>query len=152
MKKLFSRFWKASKQPRKPRKFQANAPLHIKKKFLSVNLSKDLRKKHERRNIPIRKGDLVKIMRGKFKGKNGKVLEVKIKKSMVSVEGIQKKKADASMVNIFLSPSNLQIIGLNLDDKKRTKKLTPIKEVKKELKTKKPMKKESKEKNAHKKT
>jgi large subunit ribosomal protein L24 len=152
MKKLFSKFWKASKQPRKQRKFQANAPLHIKKKFLSVNLSKDLRKKHERRNIPIRKGDLVKIMRGKFKGKNGKVLEVKIKKSMVSVEGIQKKKADASMVNIFLSPSNLQIIGLNLDDKKRTKKLTPIKEVKKELKTKKPMKKESKEKNAHKKT
>jgi len=34
MKKIFSTHWKASKQPRKQRKYRAKAPLHIKRKFL----------------------------------------------------------------------------------------------------------------------
>ena len=69
MKQKFSIHWKSSKQPRKQRKYAANAPLHLRKKFVSANLSKDLRKKQGKRNIPLRKGDIVKIMRGKFKGK-----------------------------------------------------------------------------------
>jgi len=121
MKKEFSKAWKSSKQPRKQRKFLANAPIHIKRKTLSVNLPKDLRKKHERRNIIVRKGDKVKIMRGKFKGKQGKVLNVKIKMNAVYVEGIQVKKRDGSKANVRLQPSNLQIIELNLDDKRRIK-------------------------------
>jgi|TARA_Y100000310_G_scaffold335050_1_gene416159 large subunit ribosomal protein L24 len=121
MKKEFSKSWKSSKQPRKQRKYLANAPLHIKKKLLSVNLSKDLRKKHEKRNINVRKGDMVKVMRGKFKKKQGKVVEVNTKKSKISIEGIQVKKQDGSKVNVKLRPSNLQIIELNLEDKKRLK-------------------------------
>ncbi|MCH8945807.1 MAG: 50S ribosomal protein L24 [Nanoarchaeota archaeon] len=119
MKKKFSKNWKSSKQPRKQRKYLANAPLHIRKKFVSVNLSKELRKSQSRRNIPVKKGDTIKIMRGKFKGKEGKVTEVKLKISKVSVEGIQVKKQDNSKVNIRLQPSNLQIIKLNMEDKKR---------------------------------
>jgi len=42
MKQKFSTTWKASKQPRKQRKYSANAPLHIKRKMLSANLSKTL--------------------------------------------------------------------------------------------------------------
>ena len=132
MKKKFSKSWKASKQPRKQRKYLANAPLHIRKKFVSVNLSKELRKSHGRRNIPVKKGDTVKIMRGKFKSKQGKVTEVKLKLSKVSVEGIQVKKQDNSKVNVRLQPSNLQIIELNLEDKKRFKgklRAIPIKEI-----------------------
>ena len=79
MKKKFSTSWKSSKQPRKQRKYLAKAPLHIKKKFVSVNLSKELRKKHGKRNLSIRKDDVAKIKRGKFKGKQGKVLSVKLK-------------------------------------------------------------------------
>ena len=123
MKKEFSTKWKSSKQPRKQRKYLANAPLHIRKKFVSINLSKDLRKKHGKRNISVRKGDVVKIMRGKFKGKQGKITEVKLKISKVAVEGIQVKKMDGSKVNVRLQPSNLQIVELNLEDKKRIKKL-----------------------------
>ncbi|MBD3247620.1 50S ribosomal protein L24 [Candidatus Pacearchaeota archaeon] len=123
MKKKFSKHWKASKKPRKQRKYRANAPLHIKKKFLGANLSKDLRKKHGKRNIELRKGDTVKIMRGKHKGKTGKIQEIKIKFGKVIVEGIQRKKQDGSKTNIPLSASNLQITSLNLDDKKRMKKL-----------------------------
>lgn len=121
MKKKFSTKWKASKQPRKQRKYLANAPLHLKKKIISVNLSKELRKKYGKRNLPLRKGDVVKIMRGKYNKKSGKVLAVKLKSRKVTIENVQIKKLDGSKVNTPLNSSNLQIIELNLEDKKRLK-------------------------------
>ncbi len=119
MKKEFSTHWKESKQPRKQRKYLANAPLHLRKKFIAVNLSQELRKKHGIRNISVRKGDVVKIKRGKFKDKQGKITNVKLKKGKVTIENIQVKKQDGSKVDIYLQPSNLQIIELNSEDKKR---------------------------------
>lgn len=128
MKKQFSTSWKASKQPRKQRKYLANAPLHLKKKLIGANLSKDLRKKHNKRNLPLKKGDVVKIMRGKFKGKTGKVTEVRMKYRKIIIEGIQTKKQDGSKANIPLRASNLQIIELNLEDKKRLKQTEKVEE------------------------
>ena len=119
MKNKFNKSWKSSKQPRKQRKYIANAPWHIKRKMLGVNLSKELRKKYKKRNIVIRKGDIVKVIRGKFRKKQGKVLSIKIKNFKVYVEGIQAKKIDGSKVDIPIHPSNLQIIELNLEDRKR---------------------------------
>ncbi len=123
MKQRFSKKWKASKQPRKQRKYLANAPLHIRRIFLSSNLSKDLRKKHDRRSFSLRKGDKVKVMRGKFKGKEGKVDIINLATRKVSIEGLQIQKKDGTKVNIFFQPSNLQIQELNLEDKKRIKSL-----------------------------
>jgi len=91
--------------------------------MLSVNLAKPLREKYKIRNIEVRKGDKVKIMRGKDKKKSGKVIEVKTKLLKVYIEGMQKKKTDGSKVNIPFKASNLQIVELNLDDKKRFKKM-----------------------------
>jgi large subunit ribosomal protein L24 len=137
MKQKFSTAWKASSQPRKQRKYLANAPLHLKRKFLSVNLAKELREKHNRRNIEVRKGDKVKIMRGANRGKSGKVTDVKTKMLKIYIEGMQKKKTDGSKVSIPFRASNLQIIELNLDDKKRIKS---VEEGKKEV-VKKPVQK-----------
>jgi large subunit ribosomal protein L24 len=133
MKKKFSKKWKASRQPRKQRKYLANAPLHIKEKFLSSNLSKELREKYGKRNLKVKKGDKVKIMRGKYKKKVGKITEVKIQRSKVYIEGIQIKKQDGSKSNVPFKASNLQIIELNLEDKKRFKRLKKPEE-KKEIK------------------
>ena len=119
MKNKFSNSWKSSKQPRKQRKYLANAPMHLKKKFVSVNLSKDLRKKYGKRNVPVKKGDKVKVMRGKFKDKEGKITEVNLKKSRVKMEGIQMTKSDGSKTSVRLQPSNLQIIELNMEGKNR---------------------------------
>ena len=155
MKRKFSTAWNSSTQPRKQRKYLANAPLHLKKKLIGVYLSKDLQKKHNKRNIPVIKGDTVKIMRGKFKKKIGKVVEVKLKLAKIMIEGIQVKKADGSKVNVPMRASNLQIIELHLEDRKRMKKLgvketvkapkedVPSKEIK-EKKTETPKKAESK--------
>jgi large subunit ribosomal protein L24 len=60
MKKEFSTQWNASKQPRKQRKYLANAPTHTRHKFISANLTKELRKKYGKRNFPLRKEDSVK--------------------------------------------------------------------------------------------
>lgn len=123
MNKEFSASWKASKRPGKQRKYAAKAPLHVKQKLVSANLSKELRAKHKVRSLPLRKGDTVKVMRGKFKGKKGKITEVMLKLSKVKVEGIQIKKMDGSKSDVKMQPSKMQIQELNMDDKRRLKNL-----------------------------
>lgn len=120
MKKEFSTQWIASKQPRKQRKYRFNAPLHIKHKFLSTHLSKELRKKYAKRNLPLRVGDEVLIMRGTFKKKKAKVSKVDLKNQRVSLENIQRSKKDGSKISVYLNPRVLQIVTLNLEDKERT--------------------------------
>ena len=123
MKRKFSTSWIGSSQPRKQRKYRANAPIHIKRNLLSVSLSKELRKKYGKRNISIRKGDVVKITKGKFKGKQGKVLIVKIKREKIYIDGMNVKKQDGSKVNVPFRAPNLQIVELYLEDKKRINKM-----------------------------
>ena len=119
MKKKYSPKWKGSKQIRKKRKFLANAPLHVRHKILSSNLSKELRKSRKRRNLPLKKGDVVKITRGKFKKKTGKIKSVDLKKLKVSIEGRQLQKKDGAKIDLWFPSSNLQITELNLADSKR---------------------------------
>ena len=119
MKKLFSTHWASSTQPRKQRKYIANAPLHVRHKFLSANLSKSLREKYGKRSLPLRKGDEVLVMRGAFKKRKAKVSSVDLKGTRVALENIQRTKKDGSKVNVFFHPSVLQIQSLNLDDKMR---------------------------------
>ena len=119
MKSKFSKSWKSSKQPRKQRKYRINAPLSIKRKFLSVHLSKELRDKYSRRNIIVRKDDKVKVLRGQFRGKIGKVVRVLTKKSKILIENIQNTKNDGTKIYYPIEPSNVMIIELNLNDKRR---------------------------------
>ena len=89
---------------------------------MSAHLSKDLRKKYDKRSINLRKGDNVKIMRGQFKNKQGKVERVNLKKTLVYVNGIEVTKKDGTKALFPIHPSNLMITELNLDDKIRQKK------------------------------
>ena len=116
MKKKFSTKWKGSKLPRKQRKYRANAPLHIKRKLVSANLSKELRKKYGKRSFPLRKGDSVKILRGEFKRKTGKIDSVDLKKSRVVIEGIFRSKKEGSKVAVYFNPSNTTIRNINYEN------------------------------------
>jgi LSU ribosomal protein L24P len=86
MKNNFSRHWVSSTSPKKQRKYRTNAPLHIKRKMISVHLSKELRAKYKTRNVLLKKGDTVLITRGKFKGKEGKIDKVYTKQLKVSID------------------------------------------------------------------
>ncbi|MBU2576853.1 MAG: 50S ribosomal protein L24 [Nanoarchaeota archaeon] len=135
MKSEFSKTWNSSKQPRKQVKFRANAPNHIKRTFMGSTLDKALRTKYGMRNIEVRKGDEVKIMRGKFRGKQGKVGTVDVKHTRVQIDGVQRAKKGGEKVETWFHPSNVKIIVLNSDDRKRMKKgkieeKVPAKEIK----------------------
>ena len=139
MKKEWSPKWVSSVQPRKQRKFRYNAPLHTRRKFVSVHLQKDLRERFETRAVPVRVGDDIRVMRGSFKGKTGTVEKVLLSSSKIYVTGIKVKKVDGSEVAVALQPSNLLITKLNTDDKMRVKMLerkrgTEVKTVAKEEK------------------
>ena len=121
MKTKYSSSWKKSKQPRKQRKDRRNAPLHIKQKFVSSHLSKELRKKYKKRSINLRKGDSVKVARGQFKNKSGKVEEVSLKKTSIYISGIETVKRDGTKARYPIHPSNLIITEVNMDDKVRNK-------------------------------
>ncbi|MCF7871819.1 50S ribosomal protein L24 [Candidatus Woesearchaeota archaeon] len=123
MKTKFSTTWKHSKQTRKQRKYLHNAPLHIKQKLQSTNLSKELRQKYGTRNTTVRKGDKVKILRGKFKGQETKVEELNLKTGKIYLTKIEITKKDGSKTRVPHRANNLQITELNLDDKRRKQKL-----------------------------
>lgn len=117
--KKFSQALKKSIQPRKQRRYNYTAPLHVKQKLVSVHLSKELKKKYNRRSIGIRKGDRVKILRGQFKGSSGSVESVDLKKGKVLISGAENIKKDGAKVPYPITTSNLMITELYMDDKKR---------------------------------
>ena len=121
--KEFSIKWKGSKKPGKQRKFRINAPLHVRGRFLNVHLSKELGKQYNKRSIRIRKGDGVKILRGEFRNKTGKVERVDLNKGRVFVSDMVVSKKDGTKSYISIDPSNLMLVEIKTDDRKRRKTL-----------------------------
>jgi large subunit ribosomal protein L24 len=119
MKTEWSRRWLSSSQRRKQRKYRHKAPLHVRHRFVSSNLSPDLRKQFGKRSVPLRKGDEIEVMVGQFRGFRGDVSRVNLSECKAYVEGVKVKKSDGSEVLRALEPSNLRIVKLNLDDKRR---------------------------------
>ena len=60
----------------------------IRSKRVATNISKQLRQKYSHRSIRIVTGDAVKVVRGEYKGIEGKVTKIIIDKSSVAVEGL----------------------------------------------------------------
>jgi large subunit ribosomal protein L24 len=121
MNKTWSSEWVKSRQPRKQRKYSANAPNHVVHKLVSAHLSPALRDRYGKRSMPVRKGDDVRVTTGKHKGVKGTVDSVDLKKRKVFMDSLKIKKADGSEVMRPIEPSNLMITSINLDDKMRQK-------------------------------
>jgi large subunit ribosomal protein L24 len=112
-----------TKQPRKQRKAMYTAPLHKRHKAMNVHLSADLQEEFNRRSFPVRKGDTVEVLRGDFKGKEGKVEKVDLKNYRVMVDGASSQKQDGTKLYQPVHPSNLVLVDLYLDDEKRNEAL-----------------------------
>lgn len=108
-----------SKKKRTQHKWIANMPLHIRQRIMHSMLSPELKKKYNRNSIQVRKGDMVKVLRGGFKGISGQVTGVNLKSSKVYVQGVTLKKADGTDVERPLHPSNLMITEVFDEDKIR---------------------------------
>ncbi len=108
-----------STQPRKQRKFIHKAPLHIRHKLMSVTLSEELREQYDRRSLPVKTGDTIKVMRGDFKDHEGKIEKVDHKNYRVMIEGMSVQKPDGNKVYHPVHPSNLMILELDMEDDER---------------------------------
>jgi ribosomal protein uL24 len=86
-----------SSQRRKSRKAHFSAPSHLRRKIMSCHLNKELKTKYEVRAVPVRKGDTVKVMRGTFKGREGKVQSVYRKRWALHIEKLTREKTNGSL-------------------------------------------------------
>jgi len=93
-----------------------NLPLHKRSKLLSAHLIESLREKYGIKSLRVRKGDSVRIMRGEYKGIEGKVTAVYPKSQRIAVEGVTREKASGDTVPIKIHASKVMITSLNLDD------------------------------------
>ena len=111
-------------KPTKMRNSQIyRATFNTRSKQISSQLSDDLRKKYSRKNIRVVEGDSVKIVRGEFKGLDGKIAKVSTENNNVAIEGIKKEKTKGDKFDVFVHTSNLLVTSLNTDDKLRVAKL-----------------------------
>jgi len=67
------------------------------------------------RSIPIRKDDEVTIVRGSFKGREGKVTSVYRLKYVIHVDRVTRDKATGQSVPVGIHPSSVVITKLKID-------------------------------------
>ncbi|AJW70959.1 50S ribosomal protein L24 [Nitrosopumilus adriaticus] len=111
----------------KPTKMRNNmifrATFQTRSKQLGSTLSKDLRKKYGKRSVRAIEGDSVTILRGEFKGVEGKISKVSTQKSSVAIDGVKKEKTKGDKFDVYIHTSNLLVTSLSTDDKWRILKL-----------------------------
>jgi large subunit ribosomal protein L24 len=132
-------------KPSRQRKRQIIAPLHIKQKQVRVHLSKELRKKYNKRALQARKDDVVRVITGKYKGKEGKIIAVNVKKGYLNIENLKIKKIDGKEIYVKVDPSNVILKEVSLNDNKRFKEKKKAEKKPKAKVEKKEIKKEKKQ-------
>jgi len=116
-----------SSLPRKQRKSMYQNPQHRRYKLMSVHLDDKLMAKYPGVwSVEVRKGDTVKIIKGAFKGHEGKVADLNYRDYRVMVEGATIVKKDGKHVARKFAPNALVITKLDLTDKKRRERLERI--------------------------
>ena len=133
------------------------ATFQTRSKQMGSALSKDLQKKYGKKSARVVEGDSIKIVRGEFKGVDGKISKISTQKSSVAIDGVKKEKTKGDKFDVYIHTSNLLITSLNTSDKWRIAKLegkdprkqpkeTPAKENSKETKVEKEVQKKEDEK------
>lgn len=114
-----------SGKPRKQRHFRFNAPMHERQHFVHAHVDKALRQRLNlgRRTVQVSKGDTVKVVSGKNRGKTGKIVRVDMRKCYVYIDSLKRKNAKGKESEIHISSSNVYITDLNLSDSYRANKL-----------------------------
>ena len=99
------------------------ATFQTRSKQLGSPLSKDLRKKYGKRSVRVNEGDSIKIVRGEFKGVDGKIGKISPQKNSVTIEGIKKEKTKGDKFDVYIHTSNLLVTSLNTENRWRIAKL-----------------------------
>lgn len=76
---------------------------------MSAALSSDLRTRYHVRSIPVRKDDEVSVVRGTYKGREGKVIQCYRKKWVIHVERITREKASGALLKPSKPPCEVPV-------------------------------------------
>jgi large subunit ribosomal protein L24 len=60
----------------------------------------------------VKKGDTVRVIRGRFADKEGKVIEVNLRRGKIYIEGITQRKSRGQEAKVAIDPSNVIITKL----------------------------------------
>ncbi|AIF83886.1 ribosomal protein L24p/L26e, archaeal/eukaryotic [Candidatus Nitrososphaera evergladensis SR1] len=101
-----------------------HVPKHQRDNMVGAALSDSLRQQYKRRSARVIKGDSVKVMRGEYKGVEGKVDKVNTVEGTLEIEGIQREKVRGGQVKVPIHASKVMITGLKTDDKYRSAMLS----------------------------
>lgn len=99
-----------------------NPSYSLRSKLMSSHLAADLRKNNHIRSVRVVPGDSVKITRGEYRDVTGKVDKVDPSKGVV-ISGTKKEKMAGEKFDVYIHPSNLLVTALNMDDKRRSKRI-----------------------------
>ncbi len=69
--------------------------------------------------MPLRKDDEVKVVRGQFKGKEGKIVQVYRKKYVIHVERCTRDKSNGQTIHVGINASNVEISKLKMDKSRK---------------------------------
>jgi large subunit ribosomal protein L24 len=96
----------------------------MKKMKFGAMMSEELRGKHGRRSVRPVKGDGVRIVRGSFKGIEGKVTGVDTQRGKLFIEGVtREKQAGGKTSPVPIDSSKVVVTNLKLEDKLRKQRL-----------------------------
>ena len=102
--------------------------LHVAKhqldKMVGATLADNLRQQYHRRSVRVVKGDSVRVMRGGYKGVEGKVEKVNTENGTLQIEGVQHEKVRGGHVKVPIHASNVMVTSLKTDDKYRSSMLS----------------------------
>jgi len=111
-------------KPTKVRNYQIyRATMATRSKQLGSALSKELQKKYGKRSTRVVPGDTVKVMRGEYRGVDGKISKVSLANNSVAIEGVKKEKSKGEKFDVLIRSTNVVITNLNLGDHWRKTKL-----------------------------
>jgi len=96
------------------------APSNVRRKLMSAPLSTELRNKLSVRSVPIRKDDEVTVVRGSYKGREGKVVQVYRKKWVIHIERLVREKTNGASVAVGIDPSKVVVTKLKMDKDRKS--------------------------------
>ncbi|KAI7861831.1 translation protein SH3-like domain-containing protein [Spinellus fusiger] len=121
----------------KSRKAHFSAPSSIRRKIMSAPLSKELKAKHSARSIPVRQGDEVLVVRGTYKGREGKIVQVYRKKWVIHIDRVTREKVNGATTPIGIHPSKVVVTNLKIDKSRQAilDRKNSVKKTKQEVST-----------------
>jgi large subunit ribosomal protein L24 len=109
--------------PRRQRKAVYEASTFERRILMTVPLSRELRRRFQRRSVPLRKGDTVRVMSGSYVGREERVAKIDRRGYSVTLDNVTLKTGEAKLKPLAIKTSHLVLTKLNLADAWRRRTL-----------------------------